>query len=197
MHSPHTASLFSRAKAVTYVLIWTGLSSAAIAQDDPTGENDINFYLGAAIEAVELNSFAGDSFNLFGEATTAVALRGRAVFNRYVAVEGEAAFGVDNQSDDGIADYNNRFGIYARGRLPLSDTGLEIFARLGYATTEIDSRNVVGSDGSSLDGVAYGGGVAFNFGSTDQFQLRMDYTEFNFGNDQDADSISIGLGYNF
>ena len=86
MHSPHTASLFSRAKAVTYVLIWTGLSSAAIAQDDPTGENDINFYLGAAIEAVELNSFAGDSFNLFGEATTAVALRGRAVFNRYVAV---------------------------------------------------------------------------------------------------------------
>ena len=134
---------------------------------------------------------------MFGEATTAVALRGRAVFNRYVAVEGRAAFGVDNQSDDGIADYNNRFGIYARGRLPLSDTGLEIFARLGYATTEIDSRNVVGSDGSSLDGVAYGDGVAFNFGSTDQFQLRMDYTEFNFGNDQDADSISIGLGYNF
>lgn len=205
MFSPRIMSQSLPTKALASAFILLALPSAAFAQDEPQAESDVRFYVGAAIETIELNSFAGDSVNLFSgsETTETAVIRGGAVLHRYFAVEGEAAFGVGNQSGDGIADYDNRFAGYGRLRVPFEDTGIEIFARFGYATTSIESRNVLGddgqsgADGSNLDGITYGGGAAYSFGSNDQFQLRIDYTEFNFGNDQDADSFSIGLGYNF
>ena len=196
MFSPRIASKFQ--SSVVFILLV--IPSAAFAQDEPDAQSDVRFYAGAALELIELNSFAGDSPNFFSEQAGTVVLRGGAVLNRYFAVEGEAAIGISNESGDGIADYDNRFAGYGRARLPFGKTGVEIFARLGYAVTRIESRNIVGSDGqgsTSLDGVTYGGGVAYNFGAADQFQVRIDYTDFQFGNDQDADSVSIGLGYNF
>ncbi|GGX72338.1 hypothetical protein GCM10011309_23330 [Litorimonas cladophorae] len=184
---------------ITGILV--SVPGLAFAQTTDTskdrGADKTGAYVSLAIEAIELNSFAGDSFSLFGEATTAAAIRGGVVVHRYFAVEGEAAIGVDNASDDGIADYESRFAGYGRARLPFGDTGFEIFARAGYAVTNIDSRNVIGGDGDGLNGISYGGGLAFNFGNADQFQLRMDYTEYNFGNDQDADALAFSVGYNF
>jgi hypothetical protein len=177
------------------------LPSLAVAQDAKTDAP--RGYINVAIEEIELNSFAGDSFNIVGETATTVAVRGGAVVHKYFAVEGEAAFGVSNKDGDGIADYENRFAGYGRARLPFGDTGLEVFARAGYAVTSIETRNVLdddgmpGASGDGLDGIAYGAGAAFNFGADDKFQLRLDYTEFNFGNDQDADALSLGLGFNF
>lgn len=200
MFPPRIMSKSLLAKVLSSACLLFALPSAAFAQDEPETNNDVRFYAGAAIELIELNSFAGDSPNLFSEQAATAVIRGGAVLNRYFAVEGEAAIGISNESGDGIADYDNRFAGYGRARLPFGETGVEVFARLGYAVTRIESRNVVGSDGqgsTSLDGVTYGGGVAYNFGATDQFQIRIDYTDFQFGNDQDADSISIGLGYNF
>ena len=200
MVSPSIISQSQPAKVLAFTFILLALPSAALAQEAPQAESDVRFYLGAAIEFIELNSFEGDSPNFFAETTETAVIRGGAVLHQYFAVEAEAALGISNESGDGIAEYDNRFAAHGRVRAPFGETGLEVFARLGYATTSIESRNVVGSNGrgsSNLDGVTYGGGVAYNFGTEDQFQVRIDYTEFNFGNDQDADSFSISLGYNF
>jgi len=160
-------------------------------------------YINFAVELIELNSFAGESFNIFGEGTATLVLRGGAVLHRHFAVEGEAAIGADNKDGDGIPEYESRFAGYSRARLPFGDTGLEVFARAGYAVTNVETRNVIGNDGlpgasgKGLDGISYGAGIAFNFGDADQFHARLDYTEFNFGNNQDADAVSLSLGYNF
>ena len=103
--------------------------------------------------------------------------------------------GISNQDGDGVANYDNRFAGYGRARYPFGDSGLEVFVRLGYATTSIESINVIGD--SNPDGITYGGGVAFNFGDDDQFQLRGDFTQFEFGNDQNASGFAFGVGYNF
>lgn len=175
------------------------LPHVAVAQDSDAPRG----YVNVAVESIELNSFAGGSFNIVGETATTVTVRGGAVVHRYFAVEGEAGFGVDNKDDDGIADYENRFAAYGRARYPFGDSGFEVFGRAGYAVTNLDTRNVLGDDGGpgaeddGLDGITYGVGAAFNFGAEDQFQIRVDYTEFNFGNDQDADALSIGVGFNF
>ena len=181
-------------KFTALFMVIAACPSIAAAQD--ADDAPLRTYVNLAIEAVELNSFAGDSFSIFGEATTSAALRGGVIFHKNFAVEGEAAIGVDNQEGDGIADYESRFAGYGRALVPFGKTGLEAFVRLGYSVTNIDSQNVIGGD-DSLDGIAYGGGVVYNFGVEDQFQVRIDYTEFNFGNSQDADAFSIGLGYNF
>ena len=159
-----------------------------------SAQDETSFYVGAALEAIELDSFDRDGDVLFVEATSTAVIRGGVIFRKYFAVEAEAAIGLDNDEGDGIAGYDHRFAGYGRLRYPFGTTGLEAFARLGYATTSIDSRNI---DNSNQSGVTYGGGLAFNFGREDRFQVRLDYTEFNFGEGRDADALSVGLGFNF
>jgi len=159
-------------------------------------KNQIRPYVGLAVEAIDLESFdSPTSVDFFPEATTTAVFRGGVVLHRYFAVEGEAALGISNQDGDGVANYDNRFAGYGRARYPFGDSGLEVFVRLGYATTSIESINVIGD--SNPNGITYGGGVAFNFGDDDQFQLRGDFTQFEFGNDQNASGFAFGVGYNF
>ena len=172
------------------LLTWPHL---AAAQDAP--QSEIRPYVGVAIEGIELESFDSGGAEFFPESTTTVVIRGGVIVHRYFAVEGEAAFGIDNQDDDGIANYDERFAGYGRARYPFSDTGAEIFVRLGYASTTIESSNVIG-DGT-MGGLTYGGGIAFSFGGEDQYQIRGDFTQFEFGNNQNSSAVAFGIGYNF
>lgn len=160
----------------------------AHAQDDP------KFYVGAALEVIGLNDFDSNESGFFESAGTAV-IRGGVTFGTYFAVEGEAAIGLTNQENDGIAGYNDRIAGYGRLRYPFADSGAEVFARLGYATSGIESNSILGEGNQT--GLTYGAGVAYSFGSKDEFQVRLDFTRFNYGNDRNSNAASLGLGYNF
>jgi len=167
------------------------------AKAQSSTQNDIRPYVDIAIEIIDVESF--DAFPgatiLFPELATTVVFRGGVTLHKYFAIEGEAGFGISNETDDGVANYDSRFAGYGRARYPFGDTGLEVFARLGYANTTIGSSNVIG-DGT-MGGITYGGGLAFSFGNEDQYQIRGDFTQFEFGNNQNSSAFSFGIGYNF
>ena len=165
----------------------------AAAQDAP--QSEIRPYIGVAVETLDVQAFDGGGVDFFPETTTTAVIRGGVILHRYFAIEGEAAFGIDNADDDGIANYDDRFAGYGRARYPFGDSGAEIFVRAGYASTTIDSSNVIG-DGT-MGGITYGGGLAFSFGGEDQYQIRGDFTQFEFGNNQNSSAFAFGIGYNF
>lgn len=100
------------------------------------------------------------------------AIQGRlgAQLNDHFAIEGEAAFGV---ADDTIGPFtvelNNEVAAFLVGKVPVGEK-LDVFARLGYSSTEID---ISGTSGSG-DGVAYGVGVEGFF--TEKDGVRLDWT---------------------
>jgi len=94
-----------------------------------------------------------------------------AQFNSHFAIEGEAAFGVADDEILGVTvELSNEFAVFAVGKLPVSDS-VNLFARVGWSTTDID----VGGTSVSGDGVAYGvGGEAF---FTENDGVRFDWTK--------------------
>jgi outer membrane immunogenic protein len=114
------------------------------------------------------------------------AIQGRlgAQFNPYIGVEGEVAFGVQEDTIFGVdVKLSNEYGVYAVAKAPLSDQ-FDIFARVGYARAEID----VGGTGLSDDGVAYGVGAQYTFDGKNG--VRADYTKYDFLGDADVWSVS-------
>lgn len=99
------------------------------------------------------------------------------------AVEGEASFGVD---DDSGTELDNELGIFAVGKLPISPA-FDIFGRIGYAQIET-------SPGGSEDGLAYGAGGQWNLSPVDG--IRLDYTRHDYdAGDVDAWSLSYVRGF--
>jgi len=107
-------------------------------------------------------------------------------FNPNFAVEGEASTGVE---DDDNIDLNYDAGLYAVGILPVSER-IDLHARLGYHTTEVDTPLGEGDD----DGVAYGVGGTWRIG--ERWGVRGDYTRLD-GDEDEADAISLGAVVNF
>ena len=174
------------------------IATPVAAQDGP------RLYVGGQFELVNLDDFDIDgSPNLFGDNTSAFSVRGGVVVHTYVAIEAEYAQGLDNEAEDGVAGYDNRFGGFIRPRLPVDDSGFEVFARLGYATTAIDSQAVNGLE--DLGGFAFGLGAAYSFGKRDRIVLRADWTKFTFGGEDNlgtgdglgANAFGVGIGYTF
>lgn len=114
------------------------------------------------------------------------AIQGRigAQFNPYIAVEGEAAFGV---KDDDIAGtkvkLNNEIGVYGVAKYPVSDQ-FDVFARVGYARADAKVGGTSGND----DGVAYGVGAQYTFDGKNG--VRADYTKYDFLGDADVWSVA-------
>ena len=178
------------------------LPAIASAQDAP------RVYANLSYEFVNLDSFdTGRGVDIFGDNTESASGRLGVVLHRFVAIEGEYGQGLDNNADDGVAGYDNRFAGFIRPRLPITsagqDTGAEVFVRLGYGSTAIDSSSVGGLD--DLSGVAYGLGGQCAFGENDRFFVRADYTRYNFGeldnlntgDDLSASVLGIGGGVQF
>lgn len=123
-------------------------------------------------------------------------------FNDYFALEGEAGFGVADESvnisgvnvDVGL---NYLVGIYGVGNLPVTDK-LNLFARAGLVQAELEAEASAGgvtfSDSDSEDGYALGVGTTFDF--TENVYARADYTRYEF-DDTGVDSVMLGVGYKF
>jgi outer membrane immunogenic protein len=131
----------------------------------------------------------------------AIDLRARANFGQYVGIEGEGAFGVNDQ-DGNVGSVatklhlNSEYAGYAVVRWPVIANG-NLFARVGYGhsdikatATALNGQSASASAGS--DSVNYGVGGEYFFDGKNG--LRVDYTRFDFQNNntKDADTWSVG-----
>ena len=150
---------------------------------------------------------AAKSFTL--EADT-VMLQGGYKYNPYFSLEARYWMGVSKIDQDGGESPDkysgdiNSFGIYLKPNIPLSDTGINIYALFGYGNTSV---KYSGGNKWDTDGYSWGYGVEYEamdnlgifidyvkVGSADSF----DYTDRD-GVDADIDveTINFGLNYKF
>lgn len=95
-------------------------------------------------------------------------------FTPNVGVEGEASFGVKDDSTGGVnVKLKDEFGAYVVGFVPVTPQA-ELFARVGYSTTTFDTS--LGDQ--DRDGVAYGVGGQYHF--TDKDGVRLDWTRHDY-----------------
>jgi hypothetical protein len=134
-------------------------------------------YAGAGYTALQVNNKGGT-----GDDVTLGAITGRVGydFNSYFAVEGEASVGVADDSyrlsgppsTNVTVKLDSQVGAFAVGKIPIPKFGT-LFGRAGFASTNLSPNGPGIDDGS---GIAYGGGV--EFGITDKFKGRLDYTKY-------------------
>ena len=146
-----------------------GFASAASAQDSGA-------YVNIGVDAVEF-----EAFNLSGKVGYNI--------NEYFGVEGQAAFGVVNDkiTEDGEEleiGIDSTFGAFGIVRLPASEN-FDIFARAGYAFTQVGISSGPASVGLDFDGFAFGVGGQYMWDGLNG--VRLEYTRYD--NNFDTDSI--------
>jgi len=120
------------------------------------------------------------------------ALQGRLgyKFNPYLAVEGEAAFGVNDDTVSGVdVEMKHEVGVFGVVNAPVSPQ-FDLFARVGYTGASFDTS--LGE--ADTDGFAYGVGGQFNL--TEKDGVRLDWTRHDH-DDLEADVWSIGYARKF
>lgn len=105
-------------------------------------------------------------------------------FNPYIGVEGEAAFGVADDTVGGVdVELKHELGAYVVGFLPVTPRA-DLFARVGYTSAEFDTS----LGGVDNDGAAWGVGGQYHF--TDKDGVRLDWTRHDYdGGDSDVWSL--------
>ena len=119
-------------------------------------------------------------------------------FNPNFGIEGEATFGVSNDTADFLGtsveiELNHQYGVYGIGFLPLGDS-VELFGRVGYSTIDAEGRFGGFSAGVDDDGIAFGGGAQWNF--TPKFGVRAEYTRLE-GNDDGVNAYGLSGVFKF
>lgn len=117
-----------------------------------------------------------------------------AKFNPYFGVEGEASFGVRDETVNvaGVdVDLEHEYDLaaYAVGTLPINPN-FDIFARIGYGTTEVKASAAGFSASEDGESVNYGAGANYYFDG--QNGVRADWTRRDFrDNGGEADVYSL------
>jgi opacity protein-like surface antigen len=117
-------------------------------------------------------------------------------FNQYVSVEGRYWIGLEEDvlvNNNLYNDYTaNSWGLYVKPMYPVYD-GLDVYALLGYASTNYDE--VV----MDADGFSWGLGVEYTF--SNNIGLFIDYASLNYDsgtyNDDYVDTYNFGVNYKF
>jgi outer membrane immunogenic protein len=124
-----------------------------------------------------------------------VQVRGGLRFGRHLGAEVELGAGVkgDETNVAGVdidTKVNHEAAIYGVGFLPVSENA-DLFARIGYGTTEIE---VEGAGATARgDGASWNYGVGGQYFFDDKNGLRADYTRKDFDDaDLEVDAWSVG-----
>ncbi len=196
------------------------ISVPASAMDDAQKGAYVN--LGVSQLSAELDlsdlSAQGTTVNLGEQDLDIYMLTGRVGYrlNDYIAIEGEAGFGLGGDSFQQVVpvatdigtinvdtdvdlDIKNYGGIFARGILPVSDQ-FDLFARAGYGfakasadvTASAAGISASASESETTDDFAFGVGAQYNF--ADRHGVRLDYASFG-GGDFDVISVSYALKF--
>jgi hypothetical protein len=119
-------------------------------------------------------------------------------FTPHLGVEGEATFGVDEDTADFLGTpvdvkLNQEYGVYGVGFVPIGEK-VDLFGRVGYVN--IDAASSIGpfKAGFDEDGVGFGGGVMWNI--TDKFGVRAEYTRLE-GDDDGVNAYGLSGNVKF
>ncbi|MDB5429376.1 MAG: hypothetical protein JWP35_492 [Caulobacter sp.] len=177
--------LSTLAAAASALAIATAFAASAHAADTATG------FSGELGAAVAHTSDGGVDLNL-----TSVILRGGYQFNENFALEGEASFGVGDDSDSGVKFHQDyEVGAFLVGSIPAGDK-TQVLARVGYAQSKIKGSFGGFSATDTVNGAAVGLGVKiFPTGSNNGF--RLDYTHYFFDHDSAVDGASVTWVHKF
>ena len=124
----------------------------------------------------------------------AVTGRFGAKFTPYLGAEAEASFGVKDDDFsiggvDGKVKHEYDAAIYGVATLPVSPN-FDVFARVGYGTTEIKAKAAGASASEDGESVNYGAGANYYFDA--QNGVRADWTRRDFRSDGgEADVYSV------
>jgi len=195
-------SLFS---SVAIFTVACAISSQATAQDAYEGAY-ANIGIGQLSADLDLSNLdlQGNAVDLGQESVNGLILSGRLGYrvNRFLAVEGDAGFGLGGDSlqrtipvnvngfgtvnvdADADLDVKSYYGIFARGILPVGEQ-FDLFARAGYGTAKAEATatgttallpgfSATASDSQSMSGFAYGFGGEYHI--NDRHGIRVDYS---------------------
>lgn len=142
-------------------------------------------------------SIGYDRVDFDGLEFDAVSLRGGYNFTENFAVEGQASFGLSDETVGGVdVELNHSFGVFGVARAPFNEGQSAVFGRIGYTTNEIEASaggfSAAGDDEAWAFGV--GGEHFFNGGA---HGVRADYTRFEFDEGGDADAFGLSYVYRF
>lgn len=141
----------------------------------------------AFAQAEEVSAYANIGYsNVDVDPVTLGAINGRLGLkvNPYFSVEGEAQFGVADDDFLGVSvELNSVYGAFAVASFPVTQN-LDIFARVGAATAEVD----IGGTNVNSNGSAYGAGAQMFFSEANG--IRIDYTRYELASDADVWSVS-------
>ena len=154
-------------------------------------EADAGFYLGLAYGTLsherERNTFSehGIPSAIIDEKYNEIMIQAGYKFNPYICIEGRYWFGLDDNLEGGIAEYFkakvdvsvDAWAIYLKPMYPIADA-LDVYALLGYSSTEYDvttvHEGIRGSLDMTFDGFSWGLGVSYTF--NDNMSIFVDYT---------------------
>lgn len=168
------------AKVALATILATGLATTAAAQDSGA-------YINVGVDAVEF-----DAYTLGGKIGYN--------FNDFFGIEGQAAFGIIDDTEDFFGEEFNvgvdsLFGGFAIARFPLAES-FDVFARAGYQTTKVGASGGGESASESFDGLALGAGGQYFF--TDKDGIRVEYTYLDLPEDSGNGNIfSVSYVRNF
>jgi outer membrane immunogenic protein len=176
--------------AVAAVAAISAIAAPAFAQVDASTFAPVTYEGSVGYTGIQLN----------GADLGAIDLRAAANFGKYAAIEAEGAFGVNDQNGTvgTVATklhLNDEYAVYGVARWPVIANG-NLFARVGYGHSDIKATASLNGQSSSAtagsDSVNYGVGGEYFFDGKNG--LRVDYTRFDFQNNntKDADTWSIG-----
>ncbi|MBL8771328.1 MAG: porin family protein [Phenylobacterium sp.] len=115
-------------------------------------------------------------------------------FSPYLGVEGEAAFGVDDDSlrvgaTRAKIELKHQFAAYVVGFLPVG-ANTDLLARVGYGTTKIGASAAgVGASGSD-ESVNLGVGLQHHFDGVNGIRVEYLRSEYDGGGDSDTFGVS-------
>jgi len=166
-------------RAVFATVLISGLASNALAQDN-------GVYINAGIDTFEF-----DVYTLSGKLGYN--------FNDYFGIEGQAAFGIVDDTEDFFGEefsvgIDSAFGGFGVVRFPLAES-FDIFGRVGYQTTKVGASGGGVSDSDSFDGLALGAGGQYFF--TDNDGIRLEYTYLDAPEGGNGNVISLSYVRNF
>ncbi|MEQ8405859.1 MAG: porin family protein [Oceanicaulis sp.] len=135
----------------------------------------------------------------------AVTVRGGYDFHKFFGIEGEAIAGLNEETVtvmvedlatgimvpvDVDTSLQYGLGIFFKAHYPFTER-FSAFARAGYVWTEIEAGFPTFTTSDDTDGNAYGVGaeIAIN----EEFSARGEYTMYDYGDDSNADSVSVSL----
>lgn len=169
------------ATAAAGVLAATLAPAMACAQDmTPTGYGTLGYATSSA-DGVNLGAVQG---------------RLGARFGQYLGVEGQAAFGVDDDKTyvSGVpvtVEEKHQVAAYGVGYLPVAPNA-DLFVRAGYGMTKLKA-SAAGTSASD-DGESWNYGVGGQYFFDDKNGVRADYTRHDF-KDSSADANTWSVSY--